>query len=59
METPSRPPRLSDLPLWRLLVMLDDTERTIGPDTQTARTIARIISDRMREERRSRKAVRA
>jgi hypothetical protein len=40
--------RLSDLPLWRLLVALDDVERTTGADSPTARILARAIRDRLR-----------
>jgi len=46
-----RPPRLSDLPLWRLLVLLADTERTVGPGSSTARTLAAEITRRLRMER--------
>jgi hypothetical protein len=49
MDTTS--PRLDDLPLWRLLVMLDDAERVAGPDSQTVRTLARVVADRLRQER--------
>jgi hypothetical protein len=42
--------RLSDLPLWRLLVALDDAERVSGPDSPTARTLARTIRERLRQE---------
>ena len=42
---------LSDLPLWRLLVALDDAERTVGADSPTARTLARAIQERLREQR--------
>src|SRR5881397_3022459 len=41
--------RLADIPLWRLLVMLHDAERTVGSDSQTARTLARIIRERMQQ----------
>ena len=41
---------LSDLPLWRLLVALDDAERICGPDSPTARTLARTIRERLRQE---------
>jgi hypothetical protein len=40
--------RLSDLPLWRLLVALDDAERVAGPDSPTARALARAIQERLR-----------
>jgi hypothetical protein len=45
------PARLSDLPLWRLLVALDDAERSAGPDSGTARVLARAIQERLRGER--------
>ncbi len=41
--------RLSELPLWRLIVMLDDAERLLGPDSDSARAVARAISSRLRE----------
>jgi hypothetical protein len=34
-----------------LLVLMDDTERTIGPDSETARVLADAIRDRLRAER--------
>jgi hypothetical protein len=42
--------RLSDLPLWRLLVALDDAERTVGPDSPTARALARAVREKLRQE---------
>jgi hypothetical protein len=45
---PCPDPRLSDLPLWRLLVALDDVERAVGPQSQTARTLARAVQERLR-----------
>jgi hypothetical protein len=39
---------LSDLPLWRLLVALDDAERTVGPDSPTARALARAVREKLR-----------
>jgi hypothetical protein len=42
--------RISDLPLWRLLVALDDAERALGPDSATARALAREVSNRLRQE---------
>ena len=50
MITATRPERLTDLPLWRLLVLLADTERTIGPDSETARTVASEIGRRLRAD---------
>jgi hypothetical protein len=50
MTTATHPPRLADLPLWRLIVLLDDAERTLGPTSETARTVARIIRDRVGSE---------
>jgi hypothetical protein len=49
MDAPTTP-RLSDLPLWRLLVALDDAERMFGSDSPTARALARAIRDKMRQE---------
>jgi hypothetical protein len=40
--------RLSDLPLWRLLVALDDAERVAGPNSPTARALARAVRERLR-----------
>lgn len=51
------PPRLNDLPLWRLLVELDDVERTVGPDSDTARLLARLIQERLRSGRQARAPV--
>jgi hypothetical protein len=45
------PRSLSSVPLWRLLVALDDAERAAGPSSSTARTLARAVQDRLREER--------
>jgi hypothetical protein len=42
--------RISDLPLWRLLVALDDAERTLGADSPTARMLARHVRERLRQE---------
>ena len=43
--------RLSDLPLWRLLVALDDAERTVGADSSTVRVLARAVQERLRQDR--------
>jgi hypothetical protein len=50
MSTTARTPyqRLSDLPLWRLLVALDDAERTAGAASPTARALARVVRERLR-----------
>jgi len=45
------PTRLSDLPLWRLLVALDDAERAVGPDAPTTRVLARAVQERLRQRR--------
>jgi hypothetical protein len=50
-DTLSLPMRLSDLPLWRLLVALDDAERVAGPDSPTARVLAREVQTRLRSRR--------
>jgi hypothetical protein len=46
------PPHLSldDLPLWRLLVALDDAERAVGQDSPTARALARAVREKLRQE---------
>jgi hypothetical protein len=48
----ANPPHLSlsDLPLWRLLVALDDAERTVGPDSPTDRALARAVRNKLRQE---------
>jgi len=51
--TRSNPPRLRDLPLWRLLVALADAERTLGPADPTTRSIARAVKERLDEGRES------
>jgi hypothetical protein len=38
------------MPLWRLLVALDDTEITVGPDSATARVLARAVRERLKQE---------
>jgi hypothetical protein len=48
--TPS-PRTLDDLPLWRLLVALDDAEQTLGPHASTTRTLAAVVQRRLRRER--------
>jgi hypothetical protein len=45
------PQGLSSLPLWRLLVELDDVERAVGADSPTARLLARLIQERLRQGR--------
>jgi hypothetical protein len=60
MDTENPPRlRLSDLPLWRLIVALDDAERAVGPDSSTARVLARALQDRLRDCRQSAKRERA
>jgi hypothetical protein len=49
--TQTPPLRLNDLPLWRLLVALDDAERTSGPGSSTVRVLARAVRDRLRQQR--------
>ncbi len=46
----SIPCKLRDLPLWRLLVLLDDAEREAGPDSPTVKVIARIVQERLRKQ---------
>ena len=40
-------PRLSDLPLWRLVVALHDAEDMVGPDSESARLIRQAIIERV------------
>jgi hypothetical protein len=42
---------LSAWPLSRLILALDDVERTVGPDSDTARVLARVLRERLRGER--------
>jgi hypothetical protein len=51
MNQPTPHPRLRDLPLWRLIVALDDVERTVGPASPTARALARAVQERLRQAR--------
>jgi hypothetical protein len=48
MSATLSPPRLSDLPLWRLVVALHDAEELAGPESESAALIRRAIVDRMR-----------
>jgi hypothetical protein len=41
---------LNRLPLWRLLVMLDDSERFDGPNSPTSQMLARLIRERLSDE---------
>jgi hypothetical protein len=50
MDRDTLPLRLSDLPLWRLLVALDDAERAAGPGSPTVRVLARAVQERLRQE---------
>jgi hypothetical protein len=43
--------RVCDMPLWRLLVALDDAERCLGPDSDTAAILADEIQQRLRTAR--------
>jgi hypothetical protein len=46
--------RLSDLPLWRLLVALHDAEEVAGPDSESAEIIRQEMIRRL--DRRDRRA---
>ena len=48
-DTPSC--HLDDVPLWRLLVMLDDSERCDGPDSPTSQMLVHVIRERLLRER--------
>lgn len=43
----THPAKLTDYPLWRLLVMLDDAERLVGPDSESARAIAAAVQQKL------------
>jgi hypothetical protein len=45
---------LRDLPLWRLIVALDDAERSVGSGSSTARALANAIRERLRQQDRRR-----
>lgn len=47
MRKNPQPPRLRDLPLWRLLVALADAERALGPTDKTTRTFAQLVQERL------------
>lgn len=47
MDTSPLALRLDELPLWRLLVALDDAERAAGSNSPTARALAREINRRL------------
>ena len=49
--TPPRPIQLGDLPIWRLIVAIEDAERTSGADSPTVRVLARELADRLRSNR--------
>jgi hypothetical protein len=49
------PDRLDGWPLSRLLTALDNAERVAGPDSATARVLARVIRERMAADRRGTK----
>ena len=47
------PNTLDGLPLWRLIVALDDAERLAGAGSATARVLARVLRERLATEHRS------
>jgi hypothetical protein len=50
---------LNSLPLWRLLVALDDAERKLGSESETARALAAEISQRLKTEQKQTRGVKA
>lgn len=44
------PERLDELPLWRLIILLADAERELGPSSPTTRLVARLVGERLRGE---------
>lgn len=47
MSASPLPTDLSDYPLWRLIVLLDDLERQRGASSPDARRVARLIAERL------------
>jgi len=47
MDTPPLALSIDQLPLWRLLVALSDAECAAGPNSPTARALAREITRRL------------
>lgn len=47
MSASQLPADLSEYPLWRLLVMLDDLEREVGASAPSARAVAREVAGRL------------
>lgn len=47
-NTANESPQLADIPLWRLLVYLDDIERSIGAESESAQLLAAEIQRRLR-----------
>ena len=47
MDTKNLTLRIDQLPLWRLLVALDDAERLVGANSSTARALAGEIKRRL------------
>jgi hypothetical protein len=46
-------PRLSELPLWRLIIALDDSERISGPSAPATKALVRQLRERLRSRRAS------
>jgi hypothetical protein len=51
MATATSPSPLSSLPLWRLLVLLDDSERIDGPNAPATRMLGRLVRERLKARR--------
>jgi hypothetical protein len=47
MSTTQLPADLSELPLWRLIILLDDIERSQGASCPAAKAVAQVVSDRL------------
>jgi hypothetical protein len=45
----TRTPRLSDLPLWRLLVALHDAETAAGPDSESVELLSQVVESKLRQ----------
>lgn len=47
-NTGDRPKVLNDWPIWRLIVLLADLEREVGPRSSTAVVVARVLGEKLR-----------
>jgi hypothetical protein len=46
------PNKITDQPLWRLLVALHDAERTVGPDSESVELLREAVEAKLKQLRR-------